>query len=76
MKCTFLPAELKRGAEELQCDFDCGCDQCAILHFGLAMIRVRAGAELTATGNHLHRLGPMEVAKLTQLHVVTSEVQR
>ena len=28
------------------------------------------------TVNHLHRLGPMEVAKLTLLHVVTSEVQR
>ena len=33
-------------------------------------------AELMGTVNHLHRLGPMEVAKLTLLHVVMSEVQR
>ena len=37
----------------------------------MPMLRVRAGAGagamLTATGNHLHRLGPMEVAKLTPL---------
>ena len=41
LKCTFIPAELERGAEVLQLDvyskatdqnFDCGCDCCAILH--------------------------------------------
>ena len=46
LKCTFLPAELERGAEVLQFDvwlpdqnFDCGCDRCAILNRHVILMR-------------------------------------